>query len=344
MFPYLVREVHRWRYLADRIPDPVLRQMALDAQRDKRGNLEGAVAFATFVPRSHRAAAVRVLTAYQAIFDYLDTLAEQPNSDPIANGRQLNQALLTAIEPRASHSDYYSLHSHSNDNGYLKALIDTCRVALSGLPSYTTIANPARRAAVRIAAYQTLNHGDVQGSRAAFADWADQQTQPGSELSWWETGAAAGSSLGIFALAAAAARPDLGQEEAAAIENAYFPWIGALNSLLDSLIDQQEDAAAGQPSLIDYYESPEETATRLQVIAAQALTRTRALQHGSHHTMILAAMASFYLSAPQALSPGARPATTRVLETMGDLAAPTMLVLGARRTASRISKLRNRSE
>jgi hypothetical protein len=41
------------------------------------------VAFAAFVPGPDRRPVIRALTAYQVIFDYLDTLAEQPNADPI---------------------------------------------------------------------------------------------------------------------------------------------------------------------------------------------------------------------------------------------------------------------
>jgi len=44
-----------------------------------------------------------------------------------------------------------------------------------------------------------------------------------------------------------------------------------------------------------------------------------ALPDGAHHALIVAAMTSFYLSAPATAAPGARPAAQRVLETMGGL-------------------------
>ena len=37
-------------------------------------------------------------------------------------------------------------------------------------------------------------------------------------------------------------------EDATAIEEAYFPWIGSLHLLLDSLVDQQEDRLLGSPA------------------------------------------------------------------------------------------------
>jgi tetraprenyl-beta-curcumene synthase len=339
VFPSLGCEVRRWQARANEIRDPVLRRLALDSQHSKRKSLEGAVAFAAFVPCPGRRSVIRALTAYQVIFDYLDTLSEQPNADPINNGRQLNQALLTAVEPQSPTFDYYAHHSHRDDNGYLEDLIRTCRAALGMLPSYAATAASVRRATERIVAYQSLNHGDAHGSHDAFARWASRETQPDTGLRWWETGAAAGSSLAVLALITAAADPALTQTQTTALENAYYPWIGALHTLLDSLIDRHEDTTAvGQRSLLDCYRSPRETATRLEMIAAQAVRHTHDLPRANQHSMILAAMASLYLSDPQASAPSARLAKQQVLATMGDLAAPTMLVMGARRAAGRLTQ------
>jgi tetraprenyl-beta-curcumene synthase len=337
VFPYLNCELQRWQARAREIDDPVLRQLALDAQRVKRRSLEGAVAFAAFVPRSSRRPVITALAAYQVIFDYLDTLAEQPNADPINNGRQLNQALLSALEPHGVRFDYYAHHRHRGDGGYLEALIQTCRAALAKLPSYTAILAPVRRAAERIVVYQSLNHGDATRSHDAFERWADEETCPSTGLRWWETGAAAGSSLSVLALISATADPALTQRDIDALDAAYYPWIGALHTLLDSLVDRKEDTTApGQRSLIDYYASPTETATRLEMIAMQAVRRARVLPHACNHAIILAAMASFYLSDPQASTPDARLAKKRVLASMGALATPTMAVLNARRAAGRL--------
>ncbi len=338
VFPCVCREFRHWRLRAGEIPDPMLRRLAFSAQRAKRENLEGAAAFAAFVPCAMRAIVVRALTSYQMAFDYIDTISEQSDGDPIANGRRLNQALLTALEPGVPHPNYYAHHRWHDDAGYLEDLIDACRAAIGELPSYAAVAEPVRRATVRIVAYQSLNHGDAHGSHDAFARWARVQTPPSTGLRWWEAGAAAGSPLVVFALIAAAAERTVRADDARAVEGAYFPWIGSLSSLLDGLIDQQEDTADGLRSLIGYYSSPQETASRLQMIAAQALRRTQALPNAQHHTMILAAMASFYGSAPQASSPDIRAAMRQIVDTMGDFAVPTMAILSARRGASRIAK------
>jgi hypothetical protein len=72
------------------------------------------------------------------------------------------------------------------------------------------------------------------------------------------------------------------------------------------------------------------------MIAMQAVCRARVLPHACNHAMILAAMASFYLSDPQASTPDARLAKKRVLASLGALATPTMAVLNARSAAGRL--------
>jgi len=336
VFPDACREVRVWRERAQAIPDPALRRIALRAHREKRGNLEGAAAFAAFAQPAGRHAAVRAVVAYQTMFDYLDDLSEEPSENPIANGRRLNGALLAAIAPGEPQHDYYPQRPGGEDGGYLHALIATCRTALTALPSFVTIAELARVATERVITYQSLNHGDGNGRHDSFERWARHSGKAHARLRWWETGAAAGSTLDLFALIAAAADPALDPGAARTLGAAYFPWVGALHSLLDSLADRTEDLATGRRGLIDYYRSPDEAAQRMATIASEAMRQVRELHGGRSHTLIVAAMTSFYLcDLSMSSSPHARLATPGVLEAMGRLARPTMLILGARRAAGR---------
>ncbi|MGO9322239.1 MAG: DUF2600 family protein [Solirubrobacteraceae bacterium] len=335
VFPLVCREARFWTDRAARIPDPLLRRVALESLRAKRGNIEGAGAFAALVSRPQRAHVVRMLVAWQAAYDYVDTLAEQPNADQEANGRQLHLALLAALEPGPRHGDYYSHSGHEDDGGYLEHLVDAVRGAFGVLPSSGAVAAPVQRAAVRIISYQSLNHHD----QLALARWAHAETPAGSDLYWWETAAAGASSLAVLALLATAPDPDASTSHIAAIERAYFPWIGALHTLLDSLVDLQEDADAGQRSLLAHYASTEDAAVRMQMLASRSLRTARTLPLGRQHTLILAAMASLYLSAPEAASATAAVVSKSIIETLGPLVNPSMAVLGARRAARRIARI-----
>jgi tetraprenyl-beta-curcumene synthase len=328
VFPQACRELKHWHRRAAEIPDDALRAAALEALLVKRGDLEGAVAFAAFTPETVRLKLIRGIAAWEIAFDYLDTIGEMPNPDPIANGQALNQALITALVPGSVHSDYYALHMRQGDAGYLAELVDACRNAVTSLPAYDRIVTPTQRVLSRIVAYQSLNHGDSRGSHTAFAEWARSQTAPEANLNWWETAAAAGSQLTVLALMTAAADPALTPQQVCAVEGAYFPWIGALSTLLDSLIDQPRDAAERQPNLIDHYGSPREVAERLGEIASEALRRVRALPNADRHVLLLAAMAAFFHT--RARSRDARLATRRVLEALGPQASPALCIFKMR--------------
>jgi tetraprenyl-beta-curcumene synthase len=336
VFPRIRHESRHWRQCAEEIPDPLLRQLALEAQRIKRSNIEGSAAFAAFAPSIHRGQTTRAQVAFQSVYDYVDSLAEQPNDHPVANAHQLHQALLAAIEHSSEHPAYYAHHPCHEDGGYLEKIVDASRAALDTLPSRTVITEPARRLTTLIVAYQSLNLTDPQGGHRHLETWARTHTPPGTGLKWWETAAAAGSSLGVFALITAAARPSLQPAEAAAIERAYWPWVGALHSLLDSLVDETEDAANAQQSLLSYYDTPEETVDRLEALAHGAVNAVNALPNAHEHTLLLAAMASSYLAAPDASSPTALLASRRITEILGPVTKATMALLSARHSAARL--------
>jgi tetraprenyl-beta-curcumene synthase len=338
VFPLLGRELRHWHERARQIPDPVLRRLALITQRGERGNYEGAAAYAVLVPRAYRAPVVRAVVAFQTTYDYVDTLAEQPSHDPVANGRQLHLALLRALDPGSEHPNYYEHFASGRDNGYMRALVQTCRAALRTLPSYPTVAQPALDAANTIVAYQSLNHEETtDGTPRALAQWGAAVTPPDSGLHWWEAAAGGASSMTVFALIAAAAKPDLSAAETVATHQAYAPWISALHVLLDSLVDRTKDLEHGHHNLIDHYASPAEAASRLGWIAARAVQGAESLPDGARHALIVAAMTSFYLSSPAVSALGASPPARPLLDTMGTLAKPTMAILRTRRTAERLA-------
>jgi tetraprenyl-beta-curcumene synthase len=346
VFPRVCLQVSRWRRRAERIPDPQLRLLALEAL-DKRSNIEGAAAFAAFAPRAHRAEVTDAVSAFQAAYNFLDIIGEQPSTDPVADGRRLHEALLHALTPlhaaageaelgpHATPLDWYEHHPQREDGGYLQHLLDSCRAAVSELPSYATVAPATRAAAKRIVAFQSLNLSESQGSHEALEQWARRENPPGAGLQWWETAAAAGSSLGVFVLIAAAAEQQLDAAEVAELEYAYFPWIGGLHSLLDNLIDKREDEAAGHRSLVEYY-GPQRAAQRMRWLAGEAMRVARELPHSRRHVVILSAMIGNYLSTPEAHSPELEQVSESVLATIGELERPTMLVFKLRRLPTRL--------
>lgn len=358
VFPATSRELRRWRRHAVRIPDAALRRAALEAL-GKRSNIEGAAAFAAATPGRHGRQVVRALVAFQMAYNYVDVLAEQPSAQPVLGARRLHEALLVALDPDCPHTNYYAFHRHDDDGGYLAAMVDACRRALRTLPAWGAVTVAARDSAARIVAFQSLS----LGKRSELERWArtlvpaegtfdhanNAIVSANAALTWWEAAAAAGSSLAVHALIAAAAMPTIDAADVAAIEHAYATWIGALHSLLDSAVDRDEDAATGQLSLLSCYGSEHEAAQRMRLLSERARRAARALPAGRRHVALVSAMACNYLSAPELAAPDgaaaaragdqAAPAASElaagVREALGGLAAPALAIFRMRARLAR---------
>lgn len=331
--PVARRELRCLRRRASEIPDLVLRHLALGMYEGDWASLEGVAAFAAFTHPDQRAVVARLLVRLQSIYQYTDTLMEQPSNSPSANARQLHTAILVALQTDLHHVDYYRHNDQSSDGGYLVELADSCRVMLAELPSYHVVDDAVLGQVERIVFYQS--HINLAGEQdyPGLLRWAKLEAPAETQQEWWELAAASGSSLAALALLAAAADPSLTRRRAAAIEALYWPWVGTLHTLLDSLIDRAEDAATGQHNLLDHYSSPEEMAKRIEQLTIEAVRRASVV--GVEHRLILAGLISLYLSDPQAWLPYARDTTERVLAAVGGLARPAMLILRARRLAHR---------
>ena len=327
-YPTIREEIRYLKHQAEGIPDPILRQLALSTQDSKWDDLEGAAAFAAFVPRRYRSRIVRLLVTLQGIYDYADTLTEQPSRDPSANAIMLHSAMLAALKPGEPHADYYAHQTTDNDDGYLKLLIDRCRAVVEQLPAYPLVVEAAHRHTQRIVDYQTHINCDREHGHPSFIGWAASETPVGTGLNWWETGAACGSSLTLFALLACAADPKLTRSQAQAVDGIYWPWANALHTLLDNLIDRAEDEQTHQHNLIDHYASQAEMSDRLGLLASETIKRAC---NSPHHRLILIGMVALYLSDKQAWTASARPASEAILAATGPLAKPALLLLRTRR-------------
>jgi tetraprenyl-beta-curcumene synthase len=334
VLPRVTHELEYWRTRALGIPDPALRANALEGL-SKRGNMEGAALFAVLAPRAQRRETVRALVSFQAAYNYLDVLAEQPGPDAVSRARQLHTALLVALDPDASHTDYYASYPYRDDNGYLTELVDTCRDAFASLPSRRATIAAVMAAVERIIAFQSLNLTESQGGHEALELWARDNTPDASGLQWWQVAAAGGSSLAVHALIALAANPGICTPEIAAVEAAYFPWVCALHSLMDSLADLAEDEQAGQRNLLSYHATIDETAAEMQLLARHAVNAICTVPRSRGHRVILTAMVTYYTSSPTASTPDARAVAGIVMESLAPFAAPALALFKARRLLAR---------
>ncbi len=328
--PRARRELRRWEHAAEEIPDPTLRGHALAALREKGRNVEATAVFAILAPRPYRGAAVVAMAAFQVAVDYLDSLGEQRSADPLADGLQLHQALSDALSPGMPVAEWYRLHPQRDDGGYLQALVATCRQTVHQLPSHASALPLARRAAGQCGEGQSYTHTAAHGGAEGLKAWASRQECPPGYL-WWEVAAGASSSVAAHALIAAAADPRTTADEAALIDAAYFPPIGALSVLLDDLIDFDDDAASDAHNYMTYYASNLVAGDRLALMGGRAKAATAQLRHGGRHAAILAGVAGFYLSTPEARSSYAEPIRSRMIGSLGFAVRPILAAMRFRR-------------
>ncbi len=331
VFPQARRELRRWELRARAIPDPVLQRLALEKLCDEGVCAEGVSAFALLAVASERAAVVRFCVAFEVMYDLLDGLGEQPVPDALANNRQLARALVAALDPAAPLIDFYAFHPRDGDGGYLADLIAVCRAVLATLPSYPLVAGALQCAAARAGEAQSLNHsGMLGGDMTPLALWAGAQGPDGT-LYWWELASAAAAPLCIYALAALAAHADATAGEVSLLEATYFPWVAGLLGVLESLVDREEDEAAGTLSYASHYDSPEEAAARAALFARRSAEQLQSLRRPWAHRVILAGMVATNLSHSGAGDAMAQRAGAEVRASIGGPVGSLLLLLRLRR-------------
>jgi tetraprenyl-beta-curcumene synthase len=325
-------EVRGWRDLARKIPNAPIQEDALNALARKRSQTDGAALFA-IIPRVRDTNLLRLLVAYQIIWDFLDSVNERGAASGQANGLQLHLALIDALDPERPISDYYRHHPWHSDGDYLRSLVTVCRESCARLPSHGRIRHLVLREAMRVKVL-AINHDlDPRRRDATLEAWASREFPLGHEASWFELTGAASAGLTIFALLTLAASRTCTDDAIARTLTAYYPWISAAATMLDSYVDQAEDVASGNHVYMSHYSTPELATQRICLLVRRSLCAAGSLQDGEKHIVIVASMIAMYLSKDSALTPGAREATARILDAGGSLTRLLHPILRLWRTA-----------
>jgi tetraprenyl-beta-curcumene synthase len=264
--PIAKREITHWLCRAQAIPDGQLRELAVEKLTGEALNPEGAAFFATLASQR----IVRLIVAFQVVYDYLDAVTEQPEYATLKASMRLHGALLDAVGRQGNHAYY-----ERDDLGYIDTLVDCCRGLCASSPVLI-------RAARRVGEAQTLNHLIPTHGVRPLQRWSEANN-PGGYL-WWETAAAGISCLSIHALFAAGT------------EQGYWAPVCAISALLDSLIDYTQDTGTTNHSFVAHYTG--QAANRFAAIIHDALEQLHGLPHSDRHRVILAGVVGFYLGAP----------------------------------------------
>jgi tetraprenyl-beta-curcumene synthase len=323
-------ELKRWQDHARLISDPVLREQALKKLSTEALNSEGATIFALLAPRANRGRLICLIVAYQAMYDYLDAVNEEPAFSPLHAGLQLHHALLDTVQRDHTNTNYYTNRAGRDDGGYLSALVDTCRDRLSALPCRTAVTPTLIVAIKRCSEAQAHNHAGAVEGYDSLIDWSKRQA-PESGYLWWELAAAGVSSLALHAVLAAAATPGMTSYEAQRVGAAYFPSVCSISALLDSLIDFERDANTTNHRFAAHYISSDHAAERYAAIIVDAETQLCRLRQARRHKALLAGVLGYYLSAHEARSEFAYTVTEKATNAASSTIWPVLTVMRIRR-------------
>ncbi|MCL5981062.1 MAG: DUF2600 family protein, partial [Firmicutes bacterium] len=118
------------------------------------------------------------------------------------------RALCAALDPAVSRQDWYEHFPHKNDGGYLDALVGACSRIVAFLPGFRDVREEMAGLAALYSELQVLKHLAVDKRKQRLVSWFADHSAKAPGVTWWEFAAAAGSTLGIFALDPAVSRQD----------------------------------------------------------------------------------------------------------------------------------------
>jgi tetraprenyl-beta-curcumene synthase len=202
-----------------------------------------------------------------------------------------------------------------------------CRGACGSLPRYEQARSRLICEARRGHALELSHDPEPSRRDAALKRFAADEFGSVADASWFELAGSATSLLAVIALLALAADETTTDHDFDSALDLYRPWVGTLSLMLDSYIDQAEDAETGSWSAVAYYPDQQAAACRIAAVMDRALRDAAQLRHGQRHILIIATMIAMYLTSDGATSGAAASSTRRLRRAGGPLTQVLIPVL-----------------
>jgi uncharacterized protein DUF2600 len=183
---------------------------------------------------------------------------------------------------------------------------------------------------------QAINHAAEPAQvPLALRDWVTREYLGVHDVAWFEIAAAAGANLAIYALFTLAAEARCSSERIDDTYRAYFPWTGAVATMLDGFVDQFDDARHGEHCYVAYYQSPDDTTKQICCLVRRCLSETHSLENSERHTLVAASMVAMYLSRDSARTSSLSTASQQIAQAAGSLTCALLPVLRLWRVANK---------
>jgi tetraprenyl-beta-curcumene synthase len=302
-----VRELSRWKERATRIPDTNLRAHALEALTETDEQALGSALF-SILSHERSESLVRLLVAYQVLWNYVDATSEASKDESQSNGRALHRALAEAVDTAAPLTDHYALHPWKEDGGYLLELITACRECCLRLPTYAAL-QPVIVEAASLAEIQGANHLQDSLRREMLLKSLSAGAFTGDHaLAWYERAVAMSSTMPQAFLVLAAGQA-CSESEIAATRAMYFGLMAVVFGMLDSYADQERDSTLDRHSYFGYYPSLQSGVKRTEELIKSLAAEARRLPRSERHSILVSCAVAVNLTSPGAKSISRRPLT-----------------------------------
>lgn len=179
-------------------------------------------------------------------------------------------------------------------------LADQCRLQLATLPSYKPVSSKIKKYMQLFVDLQSYRHYPAAVSTNYLKTWCSSYLSRYREISVWEFCAAADSFLGIAAMYTAAARPGVTNEEAVLLDEACFPWLSGLSSLLKGAIRIRISGTTENLNFTSFYENLKQCEERILFFSGKAEAACMKLKDSSFYIRLIKTMTALYLTEPEA--------------------------------------------
>ncbi len=299
IYPVASRRASEYKKYTGRIKKPAIRAYALEALEKNR--FDTAVSsVCSLYPNVDMALAADVMFSFQAVVQYLNTYCSGnfSNSGPFV--RAMFSSLKDALNIRSdSYENYFTFFPSKDDSGYLSILVEKCRQKVRLLPSFDIIRDHLTAFLALFIDLQIIKYSsDDDGKEIDLFSWSSIHGQKYPELSNWEFCMAIDSTLSIQLLLALATNPDLEEQKAESLNNAFFPWICGIQKILEGYINYNDNLLNGGVNYDFYYENLKEYENKV----AFFINKAEEIHHpnSKYLRLIVKILLSVYITHPKA--------------------------------------------
>lgn len=179
-------------------------------------------------------------------------------------------------------------------------LSDQCRLQLSVLPSFSLVAPKLKKYMQFYVDLQCYRHYPAKIRSEYLETWSDYYLKRYQGIFSWEFCAASDSLLGIVAMYASATNPKLTAEDVRQLDEACFPWLCGLDSLLHSYMYERVSNNNESLNFTSFYKNLKTCEERLSFFTAKSEEVCSKLKENTFYLPMIKTLTGMYLTDSEA--------------------------------------------